>query len=195
MSRSVLSEIEAVFERGATGHLLQRQTTRLDIECDSLGETAGQGYRIHLRGKRDIQLTSEWFRSFRLLEQHPLLLEYTDPGGTLYLASKIEDTGPLITEMRAATEDIFGGWRPLDYFLNPEVSFEELLSKSYGSLLSGPKPLTDRVLKVAERHRLALTFHPSSRSGTTAAPKVLLMDRSFIIADRFDAEHLLQSRV
>jgi hypothetical protein len=184
---SELAKLISKFEGGATAAIIKTQTTYLDIVCSHPEDSLwGATYRIHFRGKRDFLLEKGIFTSFVLLDEHPLLLEYTEPHKDIYLSSRVPDKQKFISDLEDAARIKFEGWRSLARYVNPQMRLSELLDKSYGLLMSTPISFAEMIMNVAEENNVELNV----LSGMMAQgkPQVLLMDRYYVVADSFHAE-------
>jgi len=185
-----LQDLIARFAAGAVGEILKTQTTYIDVVCSQLGELSKwtANYRIHFHHKRDFALARGIFTSVSLVDEHPLLFEYTEPFKDIYLASPIGDKQKFITDLRFAAMQVFDGWRTLERYLNP-MPLDELLGKRYGLLMSAPSSFAQHVMLVAEERGIELNMLEATKVHREK-PRALLLDAWHVVAEKFSAELL-----
>ncbi len=176
------------FESGATGEIVKTQTTYLDAVCSFRSESCSpQKFRVHFRGKREFLLGKGGFTRLRLLDKHPLLLDYTEPHIAVQLISTVNEKQLFREELALAADKIFDGWRSVeDYNFMP---LDEFLEGSYGILMVAPKPFAEAVMQAAERSGVKLRVseeYPSKGN----VPLVLLLDEWCVVADDFKVERV-----
>ena len=178
-----LTELQNHVSNGAVGHLTRVQTTFVEIIVEKIA------YRIDFRGKREFAVKAGAFSSLEILAHHPLLLDYTEPKATLYFSAAPVDAEAFLTDLQAANGAVFGNWRDLKRYLNPQMSPQTLLRTNGGMLLHGPLPLVLRAHAIAEAHRMQTSI--TRGKAITSPPQILLLDRHYIIAEQFFSERLM----
>jgi len=171
------------FNSGATGEIVRTQTTYLDVVCSFPPESSlSQKYRIHYRGKREFSLDKGDFISLQLLDNHPLLLEYTEPFIAVQLISSVSDKQLFREELEYEINQVFGGWRSVEEY--NFIPLDKFLEESYGILIEAPKSFAEAVMRAAERSGVKLTML-ERHEPKGIFPRVLFLDERYIIADDF----------
>ncbi|MGL1102712.1 hypothetical protein ACSTLM_00695, partial [Vibrio parahaemolyticus] len=71
-------------------------------------------------------------------------------------------------------------------YMNPSVRLAELIGGSFGMLADGPEPLVLAYEEVMQRYGISTRSHQSFRA-MDAGLSVIILDRSFVIAEAFEA--------
>jgi hypothetical protein len=176
------------FNFGASGDIIKTQTTYLDAVCSFQDELLSpETFRIHFRGKREFSLGKGKFTSLKLLENHPLLLEYIEPIVAVQLVSPVNDKEMFRRELELAANQVFDGWRSVEHY--NFMSLDKFLAESYGILMEAPKSYAEAALQAGERSGVKLTlrerYEPKGK-----LPHVLLLDEWYIVADDFTVERV-----
>lgn len=170
------------------GEVRVAQTTFLELDCNK-GEGMSR-LRIHYKGKQEANVKPTLFERLQFLDEHPLLIQYTEPSETIYLSSRVNDKQKFISLLEEAARKHFNGWRTVYSYVNPGFTqrLDEFLDGGFGILMDAPKSFTDRVLSIAELAGVDLHI----RSGTAPCSKMqlLLMDEHFVIAEDFTIERI-----
>jgi hypothetical protein len=189
----ISSELENAIGRfgdGWAGEVVKTQTTYLDFVCYQAESSEHlAAYRIRFQNKSEFFLAKGRFTSLILSDRHPLLVEYTEPFMDIYLASLIGERQNFIADLEFASTQIFGGWRSLARYLNPQMSLDELLTKGFGLLMSAPLSFAKLVMGVAEMKGVVLNMLEGHKPSKPNA-RVLLLDTWYVVADSFSAEFL-----
>src|SRR5688572_7675038 len=121
------------------GEILVAQTTFVEIACHD-GEVTSQ-LRIHYRGKQEANVKRARFERLEILEEHPLLFQYTELSESIYLSSRVEGKGKFIDLLEKAALKHFNGWRTLYSYVNPNFRrrLDEFLDEGFGILMDAPK--------------------------------------------------------
>lgn len=162
------------------GTIARRQTTFWDVARE------GERWRIHFDGKKEFAFAGAEFDRAAILESHPLLIDHTEPWQEVVVSSAARDPAKLLDALRREVRDLLGGWRQLDRYLNASFAPDQILSQGWGQLLRAPKSVvaTCRATLDAEGIRLDVPA-PQPVATAFARPKILLLGRSYVIADSF----------
>jgi hypothetical protein len=95
-------------------------------------------FKIECEGVTESTLKLDVGGSFELLNDHPVLDEYTGDSGSLFFSSKPENPNEIIGLLYSVHESYFCEWRELPKYLNSNVSFNELLNSGNGLLANAP---------------------------------------------------------
>ncbi len=173
----VLPTVQNQLRQGAAGEMTRIQTTFIEIVVE---QTL---YRIDFRGKREFSAKAGAFSSLEILDQHPLLLDYTEPMAELYFTDAPYGPEALLVELQTAVDTAFEGWRDLKRYLNPLMLPEALLRSQGGMLLRSPLSLVLQAQFVAE----AQGMRTSVTTGKAPAvnPRLLLLHNHYVIAEQF----------
>ena len=176
-------------EGDGKGEILRTQTTSLDLICvfDIDAMLTRTTFRIHYNRKREFDVHTGEFQSLYLVEEHPLLLEYTETMCGIQLLSSVEDKQFFLDEIDQAAKRIFCGWRAADnYSFMPLGQFIE---ESFGILMVAPKSYAKAVIEAAKKCKVKLIMD-DGRDPQKPFPQVLLFDNWYVIADGFRIEEI-----
>jgi len=150
---------------------------------------------------RAYSLNSYSFSEIALLSEHPLLWRYSDVSVSLYFNGQPTDRYRLISDLMSVHGALFSNMLPLDFFLNSEIAIQELLTRSFGFFVRGPKKLMEKYAECFMKNGVEYSFvgesEPRYWNGTSFVsgiqhPEILLVGEIFVIADSFE---LLSSSV
>lgn len=160
-------------------------------------------WRVRAHGVRALQLchTPTCSGNLSLDGEHPLLLPHTAPSSTLFVRHAPRDGGRLLGDLWRAHHRLVGGWIKPDAYLNAAYGLgsEGRIGGGMGQLAQGPRPLLEAYAAVAQEHGMEPSLvgdHPAMfHDGTawveqTAPLFVLLVDASWIVAERFTCDHV-----
>jgi hypothetical protein len=162
------------------GTITRRQTTYLDLRA-----RAGPACRVHFRDKVELAIGELDYPSVVLVDDHPLLTDYTEPGCALYIAGEQSERRGVVAQVERVIRDATQGWRALrDYRRLAEV--HDVVRAGHGLFMNGPQPVCQAVAEVLE----AADLRCSTLAG--AAPRgvyrALILGRSYVIARTFAFE-------
>jgi hypothetical protein len=144
---------------------------RFKIECESVAEST---LKLDAGG------------SFQLLNDHPLLDEYTGDSGSLFFSSKPENSNEIIGLIYTAHESYFRQWRELSKYLNTNISFNDLLNSGNGSLATAPIKVLN-IYKNAVSDYLKVNIIKSHKN--YGGYKLLLVEDTYIICKKFSVKY------
>jgi hypothetical protein len=144
---------------------------RFKIECEGVAESA---LNLNAGGK------------FQLLNEHPILDEYTGDSGSLFFSSKPENPNEIIGLLYSAHLSYFGEWRELSKYLNTNISFGELLSSGNGSLATAP-------IKVLEIYKKAVSDYLKvniiKSHANDCGFQLLLVEDTYIVCKKISVKY------
>ncbi len=179
---------------GARGEIVKTQTTYLEIVYLFASEfSLLRKYRVHYRGKREFSIAKGEFTTLLLLDNHPLLLEYTEQFVPVQLISAVSDKQLLRRQLEGEINQVFGGWRSVKEY--NFMSLDKFLEEGYGILMEAPKTFAEAVMRAAERSGVKLALNERYKLGEYYkqkgnSPRGLFFDERCVIADDFRVEHL-----
>jgi hypothetical protein len=184
-----IKELIKYFESGATGEIVTTQTTYLDLACSCQPHSElPEKYRVHYRGKREFSVETGVFSTLQLFENHPLLIQYTEPMVAVQLVSSVPDKQLFRENVEIAIDRVFGRWRSIEeYQFMPLNTF---LEESYGIFVEAPKSLAEALWQAGERSGVKLTMLERHKP-KDIFPRVLLLDSWYVIADDFRIEPVM----
>lgn len=189
-----IEDLIEYFNSDARGEIVKTQTTYLEIVCLFAPEFAlFRKYRIHYCGKREFSIAKGEFTTLLLLDNHPLLLEYTEPFVPVQLISAVSDKQLFRKQLESEINQVFGGWRSVEEY--NFMPLDKFLEEDYGILMEAPKTFAEAVMKAAQRSGVKLALNERYKLDERYkqkgnSPRVLFFDESYIIADDFRVEHL-----
>lgn len=162
-----------------------QQSNRLDVSPTY--------WRISAHHAREFTISEREFDSIRRVDRHPLLWAHYQDELELFIQQPAADPDKLLGQLAARHLALTHGWLPFGACFNTAVPLPKLLSSSLVMFAEGPKPLImayQEILKAAGV-RCSVISHGSMLSADAPdGPQLLLLGRSFVIAESFDAEPL-----
>lgn len=183
----MFSDLITKFENGAKGKIVRAQTTYLEIELNESRST--QTFRVNYVGKLETRIKPETIiADLRVLNEHPLLIQYHEPFEVIYLSASTDNPKEFIDALERAAVKHFDGWRDLYSYINSGFvnRLEELLRKGFGILMDARQSFCSVVHEIGESMGVKLHTRPGRQP--TGEPKLLLMDRFFVVAEDFRLE-------
>jgi hypothetical protein len=165
------------------GVIDRRQTTYWDLKA-----TSGSRYRVHFRKKAETSFAANVYSDVELTDDHPLLVDYESPWRHVFFNGSTKNPGAVCTKLANAINEKTAGWRELDHYAGGKAHVQAVLAGGYGALIHAPLPVCQAVAAVlrAENIRASIPAGGSAQAGK----KVLLLERSYVIAGEFAFEQL-----
>ena len=157
--------------------MVKRQTTFWDL----LGPS--KETRIHFIEKQEFAYVEESFVSWRVLEQHPLLIDYEYPWLKIFIRGKSDATISLEAELRDAVAKYSP--RPSGVYFN-ELGLDHILESGDGLIFDGPEPIAKNVMSILSKYELNNRSFPSREP--MGPMKLLEAGNSYVIARDFRYE-------
>jgi hypothetical protein len=179
-----LERFDLELRRGAHGTIDVRQSTFWDMTIMPDGKS--RRLRVHLRRKREARFAESRFEGGGMYDEHPLLVNSVSDWAELFLATPAEKPRTVLAALREIVSSRCAGWRTFDEYANDQVSPEAVLEQGYGTLLKAPTPVVQAVDAVLKGFSLASTQLPFRSKQAPA--RLLLLGRSFLIAEEFQLE-------
>lgn len=162
------------------GTIIRRQTTYLDL-CARTGRSC----RVHYRDKVEFAFRELDYPSIVLVDDHPLLMDYTEPGCALYIAGERSERRGIVARIEQVIHDATQGWRALrDY--RHLAAVHDLVRDGYGLFMNGPQPLCQAVAEVLEAADLRCSMLAGAAPRTEN--RALILGESYVIAREFAFE-------
>jgi len=161
------------------GHVIRRQTTYCTVET-----AMREQWRIHFLDKIEFGFTESFFSELALSDNHPLLAQYTEPWLELYFLGTPNKPDVVTSAVEAAVVEATQGWHSFKAYVNPAAP----LSSGYGSLMRAPQTAIRAVEAVLAKSGVKTKTIDCARPSHSY--RVLLLDRSFVIAKDFRFEPL-----
>ncbi|MGN7825072.1 hypothetical protein ACTJJB_33420 [Chitinophaga sp. 22536] len=143
---------------------------------------------------REIKLQDTIFSDIALLDEHPLLWKYNDFQSSLFFNKAKRDQYRLFWELYRAHRDVYEELLPLDTYLNIALLDAKDFLPPFGLFANGPQKLMNIYAECLEREGISCSqtniSPPMLWDGSTYTrgfqrPKVLFLNKSFIIAEDF----------
>ena len=131
---------------------------------------------------------------FEIVNNHPLLLLYTDRWQSLYFKGPATDVKALMADIFTAQLEVFDSLYNLTNFLNSERNVEALLRAPSALLAKGPRTIIDKYASCLQAHNLPYSivdgWQPTYWNGgqnvdTVEKLKLLLMGDTYVVAEEF----------
>ena len=144
---------------------------------------------------RTSRLSFDFASQIVLLDNHPLLWQYSDKQSQLYFRGACSDSDKLFLDLYRVHNSIFGGLLNFESTINQAYNFGNLMKSRNALLASGPRQLMDEYRVVLERHNLECSIIgdriPTYWDGENhvlenGSAKVLVIDNGYMIADAFE---------
>ena len=132
--------------------------------------------------------------SIEILNDDPILWSYSDKQCSLYFNGSCSDTDKLFLELYRVHNSIFNGLLNFEDTLNQPYDFESLIQSKNGLLANGPRKLLEKYATVLDRHNIKYSiigdrvpqyWDGEKHNDETGNAKVLFIDNSYIVADKF----------
>jgi hypothetical protein len=138
---------------GRSGIITSVQSTFLVLSID------GSQRRVDFRGKVEHRIKKGASGVIQLLDFHPLLIDYNEPGVEIYINSKPENGEALIRQFEQTITAVLSGCRSwLNYVTDGPnfryVNFERNVAAGNGLLLRAPRSIASAVLDVCRLNNI-----------------------------------------
>ncbi|HEU5408455.1 MAG TPA: hypothetical protein VFU48_11855, partial [Nitrospira sp.] len=161
------------------GQVIRRQTTYWTVET-----AMGERWRIHFLDKVEFGFTQSSYSNLTLLDNHPLLTQYTEPWFELYFLGAPTPPDTVTSAVAGAVVEATEGWRRYEDYVNPAAP----LSSGYGLLMRAPQTVIQSAETVLAKNGVKTKKIDCARVGHPY--RILLFDKSFVIAEEFRFEPL-----
>ena len=156
--------------------ILRAQTTFWELR-DASGVR-----RITFVGKEEWHLDWKPADSFAILDEHPLLLDYTEPWSSIFISGTHPSPEVVAEDLRHIIATMLAGWRqPSTYLTKTDAA--RMLHEGYGLLLSAPQSVSAAASSLLGSagipHRVLAT------RWAAGAHRLLLIGSSFVVARDF----------
>jgi len=90
----------------------------------------------------------------QILEEHPLLYEYTKKPTALFFRGEVTNPDSVVMDIAQTHATTFFPWRHFPQYLNTEKPLGTLFEEGGGLIGQMPEPLAEGIIKVLEHHNL-----------------------------------------
>ena len=118
-----------------------RQTSFWDFSSST--ETV----RVHFLQKQEQSFASPECDDFRVVSEHPVLLDYLDAWSDVYLASAASQPEAVLEHLAAEIALIVSPWRSSESYFNDLVDPQDLLRDGSGLLIRAPQTIVEGVVR------------------------------------------------
>lgn len=175
------------------GSLLVTRTERrngdlqllLDVTADEEPDVP-RNIQITCHALRESNLSPGYYQDFQVSEDHVLLWHYTKPHFLTSFYGRVEEPLSVVGALYERHFDLAEDWIPLKKYMNPGVRLADLIGGSFGMIADGPEPLVFAYEEVMQRYGVSTSSHQSQRA-KDAKLTVIILDKSYVIAERFEA--------
>lgn len=135
----------------------------------------------------------------QILEDHPLLYEYTKKPTAVFFRGEVESPDSVVMDIAQAHATTFYPWRHFPQYLNMETPLTTLFEEGGGLIGQMPEPLADSVIKVLEHHNLehktaqgtAYIQQHDNPALLQSALQVLIFGGSYFVAYGFSIQEMV----
>lgn len=170
----------------------------LKIQVSGFGYNDEENYILEWTIKtiqyRSSRVCFDTASSIEISIDEPLLWYYSDKQSSIYFNGSCNDTDKLFLDLYRVHNSIFKGQLNFEDTLNQSYKFDSLLKSNNGLLASGPRKLLEEYATVLNRHNIKYSiigdivpqyWNGQKNNEEIGNAKVLLIDNSYIIADKF----------
>jgi hypothetical protein len=169
-----------------SGPILNNFAVPLLITCrqTSFWEFLGQDVtsRVHFRHKAEWHNDQNEVPSFEILDEHPLLIDYTEPWGSIYVARPAAESEAVVRAVTQAVVSISGGWRDASAYLNDGYAHANLEDGS-GQLMRGPLPYIQAACAILDA--AGVRYSQIKSHGPSGPKRALIAGRNWVVAESF----------
>jgi hypothetical protein len=141
--------------------------------------------RVHFMGKSEWHYSQGIIPAFSVVDEHPLLLDYTARWSGLYVSTAARDSAMIVASIGGAASALVNGWRPASHYLNGGYA-HAVLEEGFGLLLHAPQPIVEAAKSILEHHEVRYSEVPLH--GPREPMRALIAGANWVIADRFRIE-------
>lgn len=157
------------------GRITKRQTTYW-----TLADAKGDAWRMHFRGKVELNFTAPVFNDITLTRQHPLLQHHQEEWGALYFKDPPKDPQQLLERLKLVVIEHTNGWRRFEEYANQGAK----LTDGFGLLLEGPRSLLEHLAELLRENVVVPSILPSAR-GRESDLQVVIFGSAYVVAEEF----------
>lgn len=145
-----------VAQVGASPNELQLITQVAEYDEDAQGLRPIRTYIIRVLGVLEHHIVNfgTTVNNVQILEEHPLLYEYTSKPTALFFRGESQNPDEVTMDLMQAHATTFYPWRHFPQYLNMEQPLLEMVKAGGGLIGQMPAPLAQSMIKVLEHHRL-----------------------------------------
>jgi hypothetical protein len=185
-----IDELENAVYEDSNGQLIGGQwqdadTLTLAFECDDWhGSRRRRRFSLRCLQVREAHWNIGTVGGVAFEAEHPLLLDHDGSRAELYFSSKPASVGDVYLAAHIAIDAVVGGWRDRHrYLCHGPRQFAEVLAGGYGMLAQGPYAIVAAVEQAVNR---LIAVNRLSHDALRALPKVLVLDRYFVVCSEVD---------
>jgi hypothetical protein len=143
---------------------------------------------------RSSKISLDKASSIKISSDEPLLWYYSDKHCSLYFNGSCSDTGNLFLDLYRLHNSLFYGLLNFEDTLNQPYNFDNLIQSKNGLLAIGPRKLLEKYATILDRYNIQHSiiddkvpqyWNGEKNIDETGNAKVLFIDSSYIIADKF----------
>ncbi|MFC5437232.1 hypothetical protein ACFPME_11735 [Rhodanobacter umsongensis] len=163
-----------------TARITRRQTTFWEL-ADSSGE-----FRFHFAHKQEQHFVSPECDQFGVVTDHPVLIDYSQPWSSIYVASPATDPTQILERIASQVAVVVGPWRRSNDYLNRQADPSSLLQKGAGLLLRAPNAIVALVHPILGAAGVKFTVLPHLPSRWPM--QSFVAGRNFVVAREFHVQ-------
>ncbi len=174
----------------------------LSINLNTGGEDdAYQSWEVECVDFLEHELSLGQCEGFDLLDDHILLWPYIYPEASVSFYGEVPDPLAVLGALYKRHLELAGKWIHVSRFMNGNTA--ELIRGRYGMLADGPMPLVESYAQVLEGFNIAakLTepkpahYTNDEPSGQAEVAVLILKERSYVVAPKFNARRLRETEI
>jgi hypothetical protein len=148
-------------------------------------------YAVRCLGVREQRLSLGLFNTIVHVDQdNALLWNHNFTYQQVYFRGQVEAVDSLMLELNQLYGKHYGPFRSLADDINRALPLERLLSSGHGLVGEMPSPMAERVQQLFARYDLQTTIVAAEQDTPPVQFQLLVMDDSFLIAQRFSVEQM-----
>tara|TARA_R110002096_G_scaffold44524_1_gene119675 strand:- start:45102 stop:46316 length:1215 start_codon:yes stop_codon:yes gene_type:complete len=168
------------------GRILHRQTTYWELESN-----LGIRCRVHFHGKCEFSFASAEYEEVLVLDTHALLLDHTQSSQTIMISGRPENSEALVGRLDQEIRSQTNGWRALSAYAIMDSA--ELLEGGHGVLLTAPEDVCAALMPLLQKAGANPYYSPGQQTQRAGTQRLLLLGRSYVVAEAFSFELLASS--
>jgi uncharacterized protein len=142
--------------------------------------------RVHFVRKAESYFARPEIPSFKIVDEHPLLLDYMTAWWDVFVSAPTQDSAVVVEEITRAVTSVTSGWRAASSYLNDRYA-HAVMEDGSGLLLRAPLPVVEAAKSILERHSVRFSMLPC-RAASGPPMQALVAGPNWVVANSFRVE-------